>query len=329
MENFSNYFKKEKWVHPVRNTGCCNSTSIQKWLQQRRRGFIPDGAFLLILVALLFIPFISRAGSLQNVSQSVKQVESIECPFQFAILGDSRDGKEVYSELIRAVVARKPRFLIHLGDMVPGPQEKNWQEFFEISKPLNSPFFPVAGNHDIRSGPRGNETYRKQFSLPGGKTYYAFRAAKTLFVILDSEEGKKRIINEQRSWLEDILSSSREEFKFVFIHRPLFLPKNSLKRGRALDKYPLERDDLHRLFVKTKVNAVFTGDDHRYDRIEKDGVVYFISGGGGAPLAAFKESGGYYHYIWISVQKEKVEGEVFDLEGQVEDRFVINSMGVR
>ena len=97
----------------------------------------------------------------------------------------------------------------------------------------------------------------------------------------------------------------------------------SSKAGRTLDKYPLERDDLHRLFLEKKVKAVFEADDHRYDRREKDGILYLISGGGGAPLASLKERGGYFHYVWISVQKERIEGEVVDLEGQIQDRFMI------
>ncbi len=292
MKNFSNYFKKEKWA-------------------------------ILLLSWVLLLPSVLYAGSIKDVNESVKQVQSVERPFHFAVIGDNRDGEKVYAQLTKDIVERKPYFLIHLGDMIPYPHEREWKAFFEISKEINLPFFPVVGNHDVGMTTRGVEIYRKQFSLPGGKTYYAFRAGKILFVILDSEEGKGRIIKEQRSWLEDTLSSSQETFKFVFIHRPLFPPKNSLKLGNALDRYPLERDDLHRLFVKTKVKAVFTADDHRYDRIEKDGILYLISGGGGAPLAAFKESGGYFHYVWISVQKEKVEGEVVDSEGQVQDRFVI------
>jgi len=294
MKNFSNYFKKEKWTK-----------------------------ILLLSWVLLLPSVLVYAGSIKDVIQSVKQVQSVERPFQFAIIGDNRDGEKVYTQLTRAAVGRKPYFLINLGDMIPYPHEREWQAFFEISKQINLPFFPVVGNHDVGTTSRGEEIYRKQFSLPGGKTYYAFRAGRVLFVILDSEEGKGRIIKEQRSWLEDTLSSSEETFKLIFIHRPLFLPKNSLKTGRALDKYPLERDDLHRLFLKTKVKAVFAGDDHRYDRTEKDGILYIISGGGGAPLTAFRESGGYFHYVWISVQKEKIEGEVVDLEGQVQDRFGI------
>jgi hypothetical protein len=58
--------------------------------------------------------------------------------------------------------------------------------------------------------------------------------------------------------------------------------------GWAMDKYPLERDDLHQLFLKAKVGGVFAGDSHRYDRSKKDGILYLIYGGGGAPSLPLK-----------------------------------------
>ena len=92
-----------------------------------------------------------------------------------------------------------------------------------------------------------------------------------------------------------------------------------------MDKYPSDRDQLHQLFLKAKMNAIFAGDDHRYDRREKEGILYIISGGGGAPLHPFKERGGYFHYVWVSVHADRIEGEVVDLEGEVRDRFTIKS----
>ena len=90
-----------------------------------------------------------------------------------------------------------------------------------------------------------------------------------------------------------------------------------------MDKYSVERDRLHQLFIKTGVKAVFAGDDHRYDRMERSEVLYIITGGGGAPIYAFKDSGGYFHYVWVSVLQGRMEGEVVDLDGQIQDRFVI------
>jgi hypothetical protein len=283
---------------------------------RRLKGFT---LFLLILL----IPFLSHAGPVREVSQSVERVKSIEPPLQFAILGDSRDGEKVFTQLIQKILKRDPHFIIHLGDMISRPDEKEWKRFFEISKAIDIPFFPVIGNHEVADTTRGEEIYRKQFDLPGGKTYYAFREAGALFVILDSEKGRGQILEEQRMWLDETLSSSEEKFKLVFLHRPLFLPVGSIKLGRSMDKHPLARDDLHQLFVKTGVKAVFQGDDHRYDRMVKDQILYIITGGGGAPIYALKDAGGYFHYVWVSVQKGRVEGEAVDLDGQIKDRFVI------
>ena len=286
------------------------------WKPKRMRNLI-----FLLLVLLVSLP--THAGSIREVRHNIDQVKSIEPPFQFAIVGDSRDGEKVYTQFIQRILERKPGFIIHLGDMITKPHEKEWKEFFEMSKPIDLPFFPVVGNHDVGDTLRGEEIYRKQFLLPEERNYYSFRAGGGLFIILDSEKGKGRILNEQWSWLENILSTSNETLRLVLIHRPLYLPTDSLKLGKGMDKYPSDRDALHRIFLKAKVKAVFAADDHRYDRREKDSIVYLITGGGGAPIYALKDRGGYFHYLWISVQKGRVEGEVVDLEGQIRDQFVI------
>ncbi len=326
MNNFEDYFKKEKRTSPVRNF-CITSNPARMILGANptagQRNIIYGAKTLLWVGILLLVSWPSYARSLEEVSQNIEQVKSIEPPFQFALIGDNRDGDKVYVRLLGGALERKPHFFIHLGDMIPRPEKKEWQKFFEISKSIEVPFFPVVGNHEVFANGRGEKLYREQFHLPDQKTYYAFQAGGVLFVILDSEIGKGRIVNEQLSWLEETLSCSEERLKVVFIHRPLFLPEDSLKRERVMDRYPLERDLLHRLFLRTGVNAVFEGDDHRYHRMEKDGVRYVITGGGGAPLTSFENRGGFFHYVWISVQQERMEGKAVDLEGRIRDKFVI------
>jgi len=296
MKNFLNYFKKEKW-----------------------------SVIALLWLAVFSTSLPSHAGSIREVIRNIDQVRAISSPFEFAVIGDSRDGEKVYTRLMQNILERRPAFIVHLGDMINRPHEKEWRAFFNLSKPIDLPFFPVVGNHDVGTTRLGEEIYRKQFSLPEEKTYYAFRAGGILFVILDSEKGKGRIMDEQWSWLKNLLSSSKERAKLIFLHRPLFVPMDSLKEGKAMDRYPSDRDRLHQLFVRTEVKAVFAGDDHRYDRTEKEGITHVISGGGGAPIIYFKEMGGFFHYVWVLVRKEKIEGEAVDPRGEIQDRFVIEN----
>jgi hypothetical protein len=278
---------------------------------------------LILLLFLFFYSLPSYAGSIREVGQNITKVKSLEPSYRFAVLGDSRDGDKTYQRLLRHILQRRPDFIIHVGDMISQPGEKEWKNFFEISKEIDISFFPVVGNHEVAGTSRGEEIYRTQFKLPEGKTYYSFRSGEGLFVVLNSERGKGKIIDDQWTWLKSVLSSSKERFKMVFLHRPLFPPTDSLKWGRGMDRYPEERDKLHRLFLDTGVKTVFSGDDHRYDRREVSRILYLITGGGGSPIYAFEESGGYFHYVWVNVLREKMEGEVIDLQGNLRDRFVI------
>lgn len=291
-----------------------------------RRGYFRLSSRIGLLTLVLFLSLngpIAFGDSIREVSQNAEKVKAIQPPFRFALIGDSRDGVKTYTRLMERILERKPDFIIHLGDMVSRPNQKEWDESFEISKPINVPFFPVVGNHDVGNTRGGEEMYREQFRLPGGKSYYAFQAGGGLFVILDSEMGRERIVGDQWRWLENQLSSSSATLKLVFLHRPLFPPLDSLKLGRSMDRYESDRDNLHQLFIKTKVKGVFSGDDHRYDRDEKDRILYIITAGGGAPLDTSEAGGGYFHYVWITVEKGKTEGEVVDVNGKVRDRFAI------
>jgi hypothetical protein len=58
-----------------------------------------------------------------------------------------------------------------------------------------------------------------------------------------------------------------------------------------------------------------------YLRKTVDGIPHIIAGGGGAPLYAKDQDGGFHHYVYVTVDGETVNGDVVDVSGTIRDRF--------
>ncbi len=278
-------------------------------------------AILLLIVCSAVV--LSFAETHETLSQKLDALSKIQGSFTFAVIGDTRSGGDDYRKLIQRAMEYKPDFVVNTGDMVGSPNKKNWADFWEKSKPITVPYFLTVGNHDVHDE-KSEELYKEEVDLPGNKLYYSFTAGNSLFIFLDSNiPGQDRkITGEQYKWLEQILSTSRHTHKFVFVHHPLYPEKGiGYHYGGSLDKYPKERDRLQTLFVKYKVTVVFAGHEHLYLRKLVDGVMEIITGGGGAMLYTGEEKGGFYHFIFVTVDGNKVEGKVIDINGKVKDTF--------
>ena len=100
----------------------------------------------------------------------------------------------------------------------------------------------------------------------GGERYYAFRKSGVAFFALDSNYMDPK----QLEWLEQSLKSSQGDWKICFFHHPLF--NDGRHHGPDLDL----RTQLIPLFQRYKVNAVFSGHEHVYERMKPENVVVWI-----------------------------------------------------
>ena len=279
-----------------------------------------------ILVFILFSASSIFAAQDQQVQQKLAALEKIGPKFSFIVFGDNRSGDEIYRQIVSLAMERMPAFIVNTGDMIATPGDmQEWTKFWELSRPITVPYFLTVGNHDIHSKvPFSGKKYLEQVDLPGKELYYSFVAGNSLFIVLDSsiEGQEKKIVGEQRMWLESVLRNSSQKHKFVFVHHPLY-PEKSIGRhhGNSMDRYKEQRDDLQALFVKHKVSLVFAGHEHLYLRNTFDGIPHIITGGGGAPLYSAEEESGFPHLIRVTVDEDKVKAEVVDLNGKTKDRF--------
>jgi predicted phosphodiesterase len=213
-------------------------------------------------------------------------------PFSFVVYGDSRSNANAHARVIERIRQEVPDFLLGTGDIVnEGASKPDWDELFEIEGPLlrEASIFPSLGNHDRQGRGRTASNYRKFFSLPENspdpERYYAFTYGSARFVILDSNT-YSFALTDQTAWIEEQLQGARLdnqiEHIFVSMHHPPF--SVSLHGGQSE-----LREAWTPLFEKYQVDAVFSGHDHVYSRAKKNGVNYFVSGGGGAPLYGRKD----------------------------------------
>ncbi len=268
----------------------------------------------------------SFAAQDQQIQHKLAALEKIQGKFTFVVLGDNRSGDDIYRKIVALVMDRRPDFIVNTGDVIKTPGNKQeWTRFWELSKPITVPYFLAVGNHDAHPKvPLSEKTYREEVDLPGNELYYSFVAGNSLFIVLDSfmHDQEKKIAGEQLKWLESLLSNSQQKHKFVFLHHPLY---TDLGKGHhtadSLDKYPETRDRLEALLAKYRVTAVFAGHEHYYEKRMVDGFLHIITGGGGAPMYDKEEYGGFNHFVQVTVDGDKVSGEVVDVTGKVRDRF--------
>lgn len=183
---------------------------------------------------------------------------------RFLLIGDTR-GSELIGKFIDWGLKKSVDFLIHLGDIALFDFiDDDWERFFESVSRFGKIVFIAAGNHEF-PGFRYSE-----YLYP---LNYSFRVGKYNFIVVDGgtfpeviEENVKMRLDEKA---ENVLII-HEPFLSCSKHSEDFFAK--IQKG-LLKKLP-----------DMGIKLVISSHDHNYQRIEKDGIVQLIIGGGGAPV---------------------------------------------
>ena len=266
-----------------------------------------------------------RTGDVQVGTFTFRTPVNGSTPFAFAVFGDSRTTPEQSAAIGRQMASHHPHFLLHSGDLVSqGSVYEQWeQQFFSpLGETLTRiPIFPVLGNHEQNS-----EHFYNFF--PSG-CWYSFDYGNARFIALDTNaaSGGFEPGTEQYGWLEQTLKETDAMWRIVWFHHP---PHSSGNHGGSV----AQREAFAPLFEKYKVDMVFNGHDHIYERsfpmqanrrVDESGVIYVVTGGGGAPLysvnagewTAFATS--VHHCCIISIHGAHLRLCAYELNGEAVD----------
>ena len=238
--------------------------------------------------------------------------------WRMAVMGDSRNDQAILDETVSNVMSLRPlpQAAVHLGDFIEDAgMEAVWPQVLTSLEPLrkNMKFFPVAGNHDIKTAGTAVE-YRKEMNLPGNVNYYRKDLHGIHLIFLDGTiPGQdNEIVGDQLAWLKTQLNdlASSTDFKLVFCHFIFLTPMagtHTVLNNAA---------ELRGLFQAAGVQAVFSAHNHYYDHQRDGGIDYFTSGGAGAP---FEVSGpeAFYHFLLLNFAPDRMVVQVIGLDGLV------------
>lgn len=260
--------------------------------------------------------------------------------FVFAVFGDRTggpaEGVKVLAQAVEDVNLIDPDLVMTVGDLVEGYNTtKRWQrqanEFSGIMNRLTSPWYPVAGNHDVywRGDGRPPGQHDANYERHFGPLWYAFRHKDCWFISLYTDEGNpqtgeknfnkpdcQRMSPEQFAFLDATLDRTKDaRHVFVFLHHPRW-------HG---GKYGDDWEHVHeRLAEAGNVTAVFAGHIHHmvYDGV-RDGIEYFtLATVGGHQAGDAPEAGYLHHWNLVTVRDEGIAVSTFPVGAAMDPRLV-------
>jgi len=240
---------------------------------------------------------------------------------RFVVVGDSGDGGAAQQALARRMASVPMDAILFLGDIAygSGTRAQLQTRFFDVYHGLfqRVPVYSAIGNHDDASA--HGQAFHDAFVLPGNERWYAFDLGDVHFVVLDTTQ----IGAAQAAWLEADLATASRRFTIVLAHHP---PYTAARRGPSRS--------FQRTFVpilaRHGVDLVLSGHEHHYERSQPlDGVVYVVSGGGGARLTPVGRAGhtrvarAVHHYLALEVRADALVLRAIDIDGNTFDELVL------
>ncbi len=205
---------------------------------------------------------------------------------RFAAIGDYGHAGVPERDVANLVKSWNPDFIITLGDNNyelgdSATIDQNIGQYYHEyiynykgrygPKTFSDRFFPSLGNHDYYT--RNGQAYRDYFTLPGNGRYYDFVRGDVHFFALNSDPAEPDGISatsRQAQWLHAALAASSARWNVVYLHHA---PYSSGQHGSTqIMQWP---------FAAWGASLVLAGHDHHYERLEVDGLPYFVNGLGG------------------------------------------------
>ncbi len=236
-------------------------------------------------------------------------------PWSFIVIGDTQRTSFLERVFLRREVndtERKflfegienhdPRFLVVVGDLVRSGASREWNYFFSLAaglKKLGISIYPAKGNHDLK--------IEGHFCFLIERTWYSMTVQSVGLIWLDTTDHGES----QRAWFGRTLAAMDSDVLIeniiVFGHHPPFTNSVVVSPSKYVKKIFVPE-----FLSGVKTRVFISGHSHGYERFEKGGKTFIVTGGGGGPRP--KSAPFPFHYLKITQERRGFSIDVFGLQ---------------
>jgi predicted phosphodiesterase len=259
---------------------------------------------------------------------------------KIAIWGDSQGGWRTFHQIASQIETHQPDLSIGAGDLVNnGSDPLAYPRFLQKLSLMKTPQLLVPGNHDYDGFYEDLEPdlMKRYLFRKGDRTFGMQVFGPLALITLDPNENFPVSIPEgalQRTWFEEAMESQAwkvASWKMIVLHQPPY--------SQGWPDYQGEKsiqDLLEPYFHRGLVDVVVAGHTHDYERLTRyfsgNSVTFLVVGGAGGGLEPEGKDSKFpqmdklikkYHFGILEVKKDKLNWEVFGVDGGVLDRVFI------
>jgi len=319
------------------------------------------------------------SGRVVSPVQTFHTQKPKDAAFKFAVYGDNRSFPIVHEKLCRLVAQTDVDLVANVGDVVTtGANLSEWVDeyFYPIRHYAGTkPSYISIGNHEYggywdtrRVPPFEQRVHHPTYTNGSNAYWFSFDYGNAHFIFLDPNKNEGPLGDrippgtQQYEWFKhDLLQAKKNaEWIFVFFHQP---PYSEGWSGGYYDGEPHLREEIVPLIEANKVDIVFSGHTHDYERGlphppydpktgKGNNAVYIITGGGGSDLDNHKyyewqqidlpphparpnsdepDEGQYYHYHFclIEVNGKALKFTAHKMNGDGSDGGVLDAFELK
>ncbi|KAG5596953.1 hypothetical protein H5410_038185 [Solanum commersonii] len=300
LESQSNYvtFWAEGAKHHHKHKAHAKTTSYKYY--NYTSGYIHHAIIKRLKYNVTYIYQLGEHNSTRTFSFTTPPKVGPDVPYIFGIIGDLGQTFDSNQTLEHYLSNPKGQAMLVVGDLsyadhYPFHDNVRWDTFgrFIEKSAAYQPWITAAGNHELDFAPEIGENtpfkpYTHRYHVPykasqsTSPLWYSIKRASTYIIVLSSYSAYGKY-TPQYSWLEEEfpkVNRTETPWLIVLLHSPWYNSNNyHYMEGESM------RVMFESWFVQNKVDMVFAGHVHSYERSERvSNVMYNITNGQSTPI---------------------------------------------